>query len=136
MKKFTELLKEKNNFVSLLGAPPEQIREAEELLETCFAQDYREYVAEFGAASFDEHELTGICTPARLNVVCVTQRARMENPFVPQAYYVIEEENIDGMLIWQNPHGGIYCTMTTGQIEKIAENMTEYLSFPRQEPRL
>lgn len=128
MKVFTELLREKAHFVSLPGASPEQITEAEEQLGTSFAQDFREYVAEFGAASFDEHELTGVCAPARLNVVRVTQRARMKNPFVPQGYYVIEEENIDGMLIWQSPHGSVYCTMATGQIEKIAENMTAYLN--------
>ena len=93
-----------------------------------FAADYREYVSAFGAASYCEHELTGICKSARLNVVDVTQDERQYNS-VPADWYVIEEANIDGIVIWQATDGTVYRTRPGCKADKICDSLKEYISL-------
>ena len=75
-------MQRKENFCALNGASDKNIQNAEITLGLQFAQDYREYVAAFGAASFAGHELTGVCGSKRLNVVPVTLEER-SNTTVP-----------------------------------------------------
>ena len=113
----------------MTGASYEDIHLAEQALGLQFAADYRQYIAEFGAASFDGHELTGICTSTRLNVVKVTQNERKNNVFALLDWYVIEQTGIDSITIWQNSKGEVFLTIPYGRPQKICNSLAEYINL-------
>ena len=117
------------DFYSLTGASGEQIAQAERALSLRFADDYRQYVRAFGAVSAAGHELTGICASKRLNVVDVTLSARGLQPAVPQDWYVLEEANIDGIVIWQSGAGEVFQTQPGAEPIKLAGGIREYLNL-------
>lgn len=110
------------------GASSEQVKAAELELSVIFAPDYHEYVKAFGAASFAGHELTGVCTSKRLNVVTVTQEER-KSTSVPLDWYVIEQANIDGIVIWQTASGVIYQTTPNGFAKELCKSLSEYVEL-------
>lgn len=122
-------LKEKIEFVSLNGADFQNIQDAEETLGLRFSQEYREYVQEFGVASFQGHELTGICDIPYLNVVDVTITEKKLMSKIEASWYVIEEVHIDGIVIWQNKLGQVYQTSPSSLPKKIADSLLEYIGL-------
>lgn len=127
MNSFTQLFSEKKSFRKRQGVTEYQIKEAEKLLELEFSEEYKEYLIAFGAASIYGHEFTGICDAPRLNVVTVTKEEKEFNHFVPQEFYVIEQLNIDGVVIWQCKDGAVYQSIPNGTLEKICESLSEYI---------
>ncbi|MBQ9196751.1 MAG: SMI1/KNR4 family protein [Clostridia bacterium] len=125
MGKIVELIKEKKGLISLGNVKEEVIHNAETILKTHFADDYKEYVSEFGVASFEDHELTGICISKRLNVVDVTLDERYDE--ISEDYYVVEKLNIDGIVIWQKKDATIYQTQKGGAPIRIALSLADYL---------
>lgn len=125
---FTKLLSEKKAFRKRESVAGNEIVEAEKVLEVKFAEEYKEYLCSFGAASIYGHEFTGICDVERLNVVAVTKEERELNPFVPQEFYVVEQLNIDGIVIWQSEDGSIFMSMPSNIFKKINESLLEYIS--------
>ena len=127
-----------NNIVSTIQCMPDfiggngrseiEIENTEKILSLIFAKDFRTYLLEIGIACFDGHELTGICTSSRLNVVDVTINERTNNPDVPSDWYVIEQTNIDGIVIWQNSKGEVYQTQPCCDSIKIANSIVEYIT--------
>ena len=117
------------DFYSLTGASEEQIAQAERALSLRFADDYRQYVRAFGAVSAAGHELTGICASRRLNVVDVTLSARAAQPAIPRDWYVLEEANIDGILVWQSGAGEVFQTQPGAEPVKLAASIREYLNL-------
>ena len=117
------------DFYSLTGASGEQIAQAERALSLRFADDYRQYVRAFGAVSAAGHELTGICASRRLNVVEVTLSARATQPAIPRDWYVLEEANIDGILVWQSGAGEVFQSQPGAEPVKLAGGICEYLSL-------
>lgn len=83
------------------GASRAEISEAEKKLNMKFASDCSEYVAKFGAISYYEHELTGVCQAKLLDVVSITLMER-EFQEVPEGWYVIEQAHIDGIVFGQD----------------------------------
>ncbi len=65
-----------------------------------FDKDYTELITNFCAISLRHHEIVGICSSKQLSVVDVTIEQRVINPLVTINYYVIEQANIDGIIIW------------------------------------
>lgn len=104
----------------------EQIYEAELRLELSFSEEYRQYLHEYGAVSFYGHELTGICSSKRLNVVDVTMTERKYTD-VPDDWYVLEQGNIDGIVIWQATNGSVYLTAPGRKARKIADSLFAYI---------
>ena len=90
MSDFISILEQKKAFHSLKGVTSEAIKDAEEKLGLKFANEYVDYLKEYGVASFFGHELTGICSSARLNVVDVTIEERNYNQGIPSQLYVVE----------------------------------------------
>ena len=88
----------------------------------------REYVAAFGAASFAGHELTGVCGSKRLNVVPVTLEER-SNTTVPLDWYVLEQANIDGIVLWQDRSGAVYQTAPHIKPRKFCGSLAEYIEL-------
>lgn len=126
--KIIKLMQEQPAFHARSAASNEEITAVENVLGLRFAQDYREYVATFGAASFAGHELTGICKSDRLNVVTVTMEER-NNMVVPADWYVLEQANIDGIVVWQNSAGAVYQTVPNMNPKKLCESLAEYIEL-------
>lgn len=123
------MLRSKPFFYALGSAPEAQINMAEQQLVLKFSSEYTAYVAEFGVASFDGHELTGICAFPRLNVVDVTLTERNRTPTAQADWYVIEQANIDGIVIWQSSVGEIFQTIPNGMPIKLCDSLSEYLDL-------
>lgn len=90
------------------GVSEEKIKEAEEALELKFAADYVEYLSTVGLAMCDGHEFTGIGKEKRTNVVDVTRQMKELQGDIPNDWYVIENENMDGAAMWQDGKGNVY----------------------------
>lgn len=116
-------------FKALSRASQEQIAEAQKTLGLEFSCEYNEYLSELGIATFDGHELTGICSSKRLSVVDVTISEREKNPNTPADWYVIEQANIDGIVIWQSGAGEIYQTMPGASPMKLCNSLSEYIDL-------
>ena len=93
-----------------------------------FADDYKEYLHQFGAVSCGGHELTGFSEDANLDVVKVTGKNLESNPNVKMPLYVIEETHIDGIVIWQSQSGEVFKAEYKDTPVKIFESFTEYVS--------
>ena len=129
MADFISTLSSLPDFHALAGASEEQIAQAERALSLRFADDYRQYVRAFGAVSAAGHELTGVCASKRLNVVDVTLSARAAQPALPRDWYVLEEANIDGIVIWQSGAGEVFQTQPGAEPVKLAASIREYLNL-------
>ena len=128
MSKIVELMLQKKPFVFSGEITEEQIKDAEEKLGVRFAEDYREYVAVFGTASYYGHELTGICTSdSSVNVIDVTVAEREFISNIPNGWYVIEQTHVDGIVIWQDEKGRVY-RASFGKWDKIFDSLVEYVS--------
>lgn len=115
------------DFRGMNGVAIGEIEEAEAKLGLAFADDYRSYLMEFGLASANGHELTGLCDSSRLNVVEVTKEERLRHDIDP-SWYVIERIGIDGALAWQSSDGSIYETALHGGCFKACSSLVEYLA--------
>lgn len=115
------------NLFYIKGASEEEIKEAEQCLELCFAQDYKEYVKRYGIITYDSHEITGLCNNKRLDVKQVTEYERKNNPNIAPDLYVIEQLDIDGVVVWQASTGEIFQSMPNNALIKICNNLEEYL---------
>lgn len=126
MGELIEIMKSRSDFYAEKGVSESQIEQAERSLGLKFARDFKEYLHEFGAASFDGHELTGFSADKSLCVVEVTQKNWQKNP-VGHNLYVIEEAHIDGIVIWQDSDGAVYETAPDSDAVKIADSLAEYI---------
>ncbi len=122
-----DILRSMPGFVSLTPATMQQVESAEKILQLKFSNDYREYLSSLGVASFSGHELTGICPTSRLNVVDVTIQERGYTPSIPSDWYVVEQLNIDGIVIWQSNDGSIYQAASNAVPQKINGDFAEYV---------
>ncbi len=120
-------IREAGDFVSLGAASYEQILSAEMTLNLVFANDFKEYLRAFGAATFNSKELTGIGSSERLSVISVTNRARSYFENFPKDAYVIEELHFDHIITIQKPDGTVYSYCPNNQEEKLADTLYEYL---------
>lgn len=109
------------------GVPFEAVLEAEQLLGVTFSDEYRDYLFKYGVAAFNGHELTGISSSNRINVVDVTINVKDSNQKIPSDLYVIEQTNIDGIIIWQDRDGLVYASNDTDAPRVIAKSIEEFL---------
>ena len=122
-----KVLKKMEDFDSLDGVSMEEIASAEADLDLNFALDYKKYLLEFGLASADGHEFTGLVKSARLNVVDVTIKLKKKFKDAPVDAYVIEELGVDDIVIFQTSDGSIYKAAPKTQFIKVADSFAEYL---------
>ena len=90
------------------GVSEKEIKEAEERLGLKFAPDYVEYLKTVGLAMCDGHEFTGLGAPQRTDVVSVTKQMKELRGDIPEDWYTIENQNMDGAAMWQDAKGNIY----------------------------
>ena len=127
MTEFNNLIKNSIGFMCLGAVSEKEIDNAEQELNLKFNSEYHDYLLEYGVATTDQHEFTGICLSQRLNVVFVTQEYREINKNIPSNWYVIEKSNIDDVVIWQSSRGKVYQTIGLSKGIKIADSMIEYI---------
>ena len=125
--KFSDLLKAQPDLRHLKPATQEEIQQAEQVLMVSFSDEYKEYLLSLGVAAVGAHEFTGICGSARLNVVDVTLKERELYNHEYDAMYVVEQEGIDNIVIWQATDGRVYRSCPGLQLEFIASSLAEYL---------
>lgn len=111
------------------GASPEAIVNAEGTLGLSFADDYRDYLASFGIASANGHELTGLIDSERLNVVDVTNFEKAMNPLVPDGLYAIENLGFDGAVAWQDATGCVYRSLSGQKPAPISPSLLDFLQL-------
>ena len=128
MESIIDKLRKYEDYVAIGGASEKQIANAEHILNLTFNDEYREYLTEFGTASVNGHELTGICQSKRLNIIDATIEAKKINPNVPDGFYLIENLGIDHIMIWQNKNGELFQTVGNNTPEKIALTLMDYIS--------
>ena len=111
------------------GVDKSSIEAAEGALGLSFSQEYRAYLERYGIAAVNGHELTGICKSDRTNVVSVTQSAKRIHK-TENDWYVVEQTNIDGVVIWQATDGAIYRTTPSAtNTRKICESLAIYIEL-------
>ena len=107
----------------------EDMIEAEKKLGVIFAEEYREYLLEFGCVSYYGHNLTGLSPYTGNSVIIVTQEERIVNPHVPPSMYVIEQAHIDGIVVWQDKDGVIYQSSPSTKYVKLCSSLLEYINL-------
>lgn len=127
MSNIVNTIKELEDFQALKGVSKDDINSAEEELGLKFAPEYKEYLIEFGIASGNGHELTGLVDSPLVNVVQVTKKAKATNKNIPEDLYVIEDPAIDKVLIWQNSKGELFKTIKDSIPEKINFEFVDYI---------
>lgn len=127
MHSFLEAIRNLPDFYGMSGVPNEEISIAEETLGVKFSKDYKIYLQNIGVMSANGHEVTGICNSKRLNVVHVTEEERKNHPQAQKEWYVIEQANIDGIVVWQNSIGEIYQTGPRVNCIKISNSLLDYM---------
>ena len=91
------------------------------------ADDYRNYIKQFGCMVIGSREITGISSQENYNVVSTTKAQRNYNKNIPENSYVIEQLNIDGIIIWQSSNGEVFQTSPNTAPMKIADSLVEYI---------
>ena len=128
MNRFIDVLSQKTAFHASAGVSEKDIACAEKALSLVFSSEYREYLKKYGVATVQGHEFTGIGSTKRLDVVENTLFERQHNS-VPSDYYVIEQANIDGIVIWQSSTGEVYQTMPNSEPVKLCDSLCQYLEL-------
>ena len=126
MAQFVNTLRNFEDFMQLGGVSNDEIKKAEERLGVGFAEEYKEYLRECGAATADGHEYTGICKAKRLDVVLVTEKERSAELEISDSAYVVEQTHMDGIVIWQTTDGAIYQSHENS-FKKINNSLAEYV---------
>ncbi len=116
------------NLIALTPATDIEISDAELQLCLRFSEEYKTYLAHFGAVFADGIELTGIAKSENRNVVSVTRQEWKLNSQVPHNLYVIENLGIDGVIIWQDSNGAVYQTTPNREPVKVADSLNMYIS--------
>lgn len=126
----TEIIKVIDNLENLLTlkkATTEAVENVEKELGLSLAEEYKEYLLNYGAIMADDIELTGIAKSKNRDVVQVTRREWEANEKIPHNLYVVENVGIEGIIIWQDETGKIYESSPNHEPKKIAESLAEYI---------
>ena len=108
------------------GVSVEEVIEAEDKLGIRFHEEYRNYLLEYGVASFGSHEFLGLGGDSYLDVVQETLQECKNNQNFPKNCYIIENLGIDGILILQEEEGTVF-EWSNGELKKIYDSMGEYV---------
>lgn len=105
----------------------DKLKSAEKQLGLHFSDEYSKYIQRYGCMAIDSKIITGISENSLYHVVSVTELERKYNPDIPLDWYVIEQTNIDGIVIWQNTKGEIFQTMPNAEPIKLCNSLAEYI---------
>ena len=128
--KMSNIIDVVNNLPELIStgaADSASIEYAEKELGLKFANEYKEYLGEFGSVLADDVEITGISKSKSRDVVTVTKREWSLNSQAEHNMYVVENLAIEGIIIWQDENGTIYETSPNKSAKKVANSLTDYI---------
>ena len=117
-----EIFDTKEDVIAGKGVSAEKIAEAEKELNLLFDKEYREYLLTYGLIMCNGHELTGLGNIDRTNVVLVTRQMKELKCGIPDDWYVLENENMDGAIVWQDAKGNIYFNT-----KKVCSSFSEFV---------
>lgn len=109
------------------GVDSDHIKQAQNELSLKFADDYIEYLTKFGQITFTSHEMTGIVSSKRLNVVECTKFERESKDNFPSNMYIIEDTHFEGMIIIQDNFGKVYELHQNGICILIYKSLSDYI---------
>lgn len=127
MSKIIDVVKELPELLSTGAAESNAIERAEKELGLKFANEYIEYLEQFGSILADGIEITGIAKSKNRSVVTVTKREWDLNTQVEHDMYVVENLAIDGIIIWQDETGSVYETSPNKNAKKVANSLADYI---------
>lgn len=127
MSKIIDVINDLEDLIATGAADENSIAEAEKELGLKFADEYKEYLVEFGSVLAEDVEITGIAKSKNRNVVMVTKREWELNPQVEHNMYVVENLAIDGIIIWQDSVGNIYESTPHNKAKKVADSLADYV---------
>ena len=127
MNDIINVINSKNGVIHGKETNENEIKQAELELGLRFADDYRNYIKQFGCMVIGSREITGISSQENYNVVSTTKAQRNYKKSVPENSYVIEQLNIDGIIIWQSSNGEVFQTSPNTAPMKIADSLVEYI---------
>lgn len=108
------------------GVSPEDISDAEALLNLTFAEDYKLYLSKFGQVEAEGIELSGLSNKRLTSVVILTQKER-KMLSIPPKHYVIENVGIDGLIYSQDATGAVYQLLPNRPVVKVADSLLQYI---------
>lgn len=111
---------------TLKGVDVETVIEAEKKLGLKFSSEFRNYLIEYGCASFGSHEFMGLGSTDYLDVVKETLNERRNSDRFPRHCYILENLGIDGIFILQDEEGSVYELNDAG-MKKIFGSFQEYM---------
>lgn len=127
MSKIIEVIDSLEDLLPLKKATKEDVENIEKELGLALAEEYKEYLLNYGAIMADDIELTGVAKSKNRDVIQVTKREWEANEKVKHNLYVIENVGIDGIIIWQDETGKIYESTPNHEAKQIAESLAEYI---------
>lgn len=129
MKDIIEVINSMKDVICGKAVVESEIVQAEKKLRLKFSDEYHKYVKSFGCMTIGSREFTGISKFDYYSVVAITIAQKQYNANIPIDWYVIEQLNIDGIVIWQSPTGEIYQTAPNAAPIKICDSLAEYISM-------
>ena len=127
MSKIIDVINNLENLLSLKPASTDDVGNIEIELALPLAEEYKEYLLEFGAIWADDIELTGVAKSKNRDVVQVTKKAWAANDKIKHNLYVVENVGIDGIVIWQDGSGTVYESRPNHEPRKIANSLSDYI---------
>ena len=127
MESFYQRIAAENRYPKAVPASEEEIGLAEEELGLRFSEDYRSFLRLVGGCIWNRHEINGLAKSDYMNVVAATKTQRRLNPEVYRSWYLLENTYSEGILIWQDPDGGVWQTQRGTNPVKLADGLLEYL---------
>ena len=127
MNDIINVINSKNGVIHGKETNENEIKQAESELGLRFADDYRNYIKQFGCMVIGSREITGISQQENFNVVSITTAQKCYYKGISENLYVIELLNIDGIVIWQSSNGDIFQTAQNTMLMKIADSLAEYI---------
>lgn len=129
MKDIIEVINSMEEIVCGKAVKESEIEQAEKELGLKFSDEYHRYVKNFGCMAIGGREFTGISNLVNYSVITITVAQKHYNTSIPADWYVIEQLNIDGIVIWQATTGEVYQTSPNAEPIKLCNSMAEYINL-------
>lgn len=125
MKKFVDLIKNEDDFI-YSNKEVLDIERIESEIGFSLADEYKEYIKQYGVAFSNGHEFTGAIESKRLGVVNATNRFWSKAEYDRTQKYVVEEIGVDGVVILQDSNGYVYQAAPNIEPVFIFDSLADY----------
>ena len=109
------------------GIEEDKIIEAQQYLGVHFADSFKQFLLNYGGASYEEHEFAGLIGDERTSVVCLTKEIKEKNKNISPDMYVIEQTDYDDIVLLQDHDGKVYYVSENNTPCYYYDTLEEYL---------